>query len=90
MSEKPEFFGSTTVGERGQIVLPAELRKKYQINAGDKLIVLGLPGLHGVEESASGQIMLVKAEVLNKFIEFMEQQKNALREILHKNEKAKE
>ncbi len=90
MSEKPEFFGSTTVGERGQIVLPAELRKKYQINAGDKLIVLGLPGLHGVEESASGQIMLVKAEVLNKFIEFIEQQKNALREILHKNEKAKE
>jgi AbrB family looped-hinge helix DNA binding protein len=42
MFEKPIFFGSATVGERGQIVLPISLRKKYQIRAGDKLIVVGM------------------------------------------------
>ena len=43
MFPKPEFQGSTTVGERGQIVLPAELRKKHGIKPGDKLLVISNP-----------------------------------------------
>ncbi|WP_416390183.1 AbrB/MazE/SpoVT family DNA-binding domain-containing protein [Terrisporobacter petrolearius] len=35
------FFGSVTVGERGQIVIPKEARKLFDINTGDKLLVLG-------------------------------------------------
>lgn len=35
------FFGSVLVGERGQIVIPKEARKLFNINAGDKLLVLG-------------------------------------------------
>ncbi len=38
---KLKCHGSTTVGERGQIVLPAEARKLFDIKPGDKLIVLG-------------------------------------------------
>jgi AbrB family looped-hinge helix DNA binding protein len=83
MFKRPEFFGSTTVGERGQIVLPAELRKKYQIKAGDKLIVLGMPG---VGENVIGHVMLLKAEVLNRIIGLMEEQQKVIAEILHKNE----
>jgi AbrB family looped-hinge helix DNA binding protein len=83
MFKKPEFFGSTTVGERGQIVLPAELRKKYQIKAGDKLMVLGMPGMG---ENIIGNVMLLKAEVLNRIIGFMEEQQKAMEEILHKNQ----
>ncbi len=35
-----EFFGSATVGARGQVVLPAKLRHKLKISVGDKFVVL--------------------------------------------------
>ena len=35
------FYGSVTVSERGQIVIPAEARKDFGIKAGDKLLVFG-------------------------------------------------
>lgn len=35
------FFGSVVVGERGQIVIPKEARVVFNINAGDKLLILG-------------------------------------------------
>ena len=35
------FFGAVVVGERGQIVIPKEARVVFNINAGDKLLVLG-------------------------------------------------
>jgi len=37
------FFGAATVGERGQVVIPAEARKKMNIEPGDKLLVIGHP-----------------------------------------------
>jgi len=59
-----EFYGSATVGDRGQIVLPAVLRKKYKINARDKLLVMGNEHMHVV--------VLVKAEVLGSALEKMD------------------
>ena len=35
------FFGSVLVGERGQIVIPKEARDRFNINSGDKLLLLG-------------------------------------------------
>ena len=35
------IFGVVKVGERGQIVIPKEAREKYDIKAGDSLMVLG-------------------------------------------------
>lgn len=63
---KPEFQGSTTVGERGQVVLPAELRKKHGIKPGDKLLVISntLP-------NGSSIIMLMEGSVLNQFLRDM-------------------
>lgn len=40
---KPQFYGSVTVGERGQVVIPVQARRRYNIKAGDKLLVLGNP-----------------------------------------------
>lgn len=37
------FYGSVTVGERGQVVIPADARAQLGINAGDKLIVMKHP-----------------------------------------------
>jgi len=33
------FVGAVTVGERGQVVIPAEAREALGIHAGDKLLV---------------------------------------------------
>jgi AbrB family looped-hinge helix DNA binding protein len=86
MFKEPKFFGSTTVGDRGQIVLPAELRKEYKIEAGDKLLVIGMPG-----EGRAGyeNIMLLKAEVLNRVLAFIEMQKNTIKKILDEEENRK-
>lgn len=35
------LFGVVTVGEKGQIVIPASARKTFDITAGDRLVVLG-------------------------------------------------
>ncbi len=57
-----KILGTTTVGERGQIVIPAEARTEMGISSGDKLVVFGNPH--------SDAITLVKAEVFDKYAEF--------------------
>jgi AbrB family looped-hinge helix DNA binding protein len=39
--ERKRFYGAITVSERGQIVIPADARRDFNIEVGDKLIVLG-------------------------------------------------
>ncbi len=39
--EGKRFYGSITVSDRGQIVIPAEARRDFNIQVGDKLLVLG-------------------------------------------------
>jgi AbrB family looped-hinge helix DNA binding protein len=44
MPKPPEgkrFYGAITVSERGQIVIPADARRDFNIQVGDKLLVLG-------------------------------------------------
>ena len=53
------FFGTATVGERGQIVIPAEARKRYDIETGDKLLIVG----HGDKG-----VMLFKIDALREFM----------------------
>lgn len=36
---KGRTFGAVTVGERGQLVIPAQLRKVLKIKSGDQLMV---------------------------------------------------
>ena len=38
--EKNKFIGVCKVGEKGQIVIPKEVRKMFSINSGDTIIVL--------------------------------------------------
>jgi len=40
-AEGKKFYGSVTVSERGQIVIPAEARQDFGIKPGDKLLVFG-------------------------------------------------
>ena len=47
-SLEEHFYGTATVGDRGQVVIPAEARKKYGVNPGDKVLVMGHPLGHGI------------------------------------------
>lgn len=72
--DKLKCHGSTTVGERGQIVLPAELRKEFGIKPGDKLIVLA--GEHGDFQST----VLMKSEAVTKMLEHFTEMGKMLQE----------
>lgn len=42
------FYGAVTLGERGQVVIPAEARKRHGLQPGDKLLVLRHPHVRGL------------------------------------------
>lgn len=53
------YFGSATVGERGQMVIPADARKELEIEHGEKMIVFG---------RGKGRLLLVKADMVTDFV----------------------
>ena len=53
------FFGTVTVGERGQIVIPVEAREALGIKAGDKLLVMRDPALNALMLSSFSEIRSV-------------------------------
>ena len=56
----PKLYGSVTVGERGQVVIPAEARRDLEITPNTKLLVFS-----GPNETA---LMLIKADSVTEFI----------------------
>ena len=59
MSISANFYGVATVGERGQIVIPAEARKNANIHSGDKVIVVGHP---------HNGLLILKMDALKEFL----------------------
>ena len=56
----PKFYGSVTVGERGQIAIPAEARRDQDITPATKLLAFGGRDSKG--------LIFVKAEFVTEFI----------------------
>lgn len=59
-SLKDHFYGAATVGERGQIVIPVEARKRYNIETGDKVLIMGAPHQRG--------LMVIKIDAMREFM----------------------
>ena len=55
------FYGSVTVGERGQIVIPSEARAELGFQPGDKLLIMKHPIYKG--------IMAFKFEAIREFLD---------------------
>ncbi|MFA7314630.1 MAG: AbrB/MazE/SpoVT family DNA-binding domain-containing protein [Candidatus Magasanikbacteria bacterium] len=59
---KDEFFGNihgtTSVGERGQLVIPKKLREKLKIKKADNFVVM----------EKHGMVVLVPAKIMTDFI----------------------
>lgn len=50
-------FGIVTVGDKGQIVIPAKARRIFDINAGDRLMLLG--------DENSGLAIIKEADIIH-------------------------
>ncbi|MEN6303244.1 MAG: AbrB/MazE/SpoVT family DNA-binding domain-containing protein [Armatimonadia bacterium] len=66
----PHFMGAAIVGERGQVVIPAEARERLNIKPGDKLLVFTHPAGFGVAfvkfdkmQEAQAELQRVLAEL---------------------------
>ncbi|MDP2905717.1 MAG: AbrB/MazE/SpoVT family DNA-binding domain-containing protein [Candidatus Omnitrophota bacterium] len=57
-AQKQKIFGTVTVGERGQIVIPAELRKKFKVKPGDRLVAFAKHRMFG----------FIQVEEFNRFV----------------------
>ena len=70
-------YDLVTVGERGQIVIPAPIRKDLGIKAGDKVLVMS--GLHGMSA------IMVNAKYMSKTLAKMHQSIEAVERKMGKN-----
>lgn len=73
---KEEFFGMTTLGEKGQVVIPAEARSAMGLKKGEKLLVFGLGG---------EMLAFAKVSDLKKFASHLASRLDTLQEIMKKN-----
>ena len=55
------FYGAVTVGERGQVVIPADARAELGIEPGDKLLIMKHPVYRG--------LMIAKIDALQEFLD---------------------
>jgi AbrB family looped-hinge helix DNA binding protein len=63
MSERktPQLYGTVKVGEKGQVVIPAQARKELDIKPGDLLLVMGGRNRRG--------LAMVKADTMRELAE---------------------
>lgn len=64
--------GTVTVGPKGQVVIPAEVRERMNINPGDKLVVLYLEEKQSVAFITERQAQCYVIEMGERFTEFKE------------------
>ena len=76
------FYGTVTVGERGQIVVPAQARADLDIDPGDKLLVFAHPRQIG--------LMIVNVANVGRIMAFMEQALKRVREHIDEGDNADE
>ncbi len=67
-----KFYGSTVIGERGQVVIPKEARDDLKLKKGDKVLVFG------VGES----ITLMKFSEIKKIMNYLEKHLKKLKRII--------
>ncbi len=67
------FYGAVTVGERGQVVIPAEARTQLGINPGDKILIMRHPVYDG--------LVMAKLDAFRGFLDEFHQRLNKVNEM---------
>ena len=72
----PEFLGSTTVSERGQVVIPQEGRTALGLKTGEKLLVFKVD---------DGAIVLTRSSAFEKMTKKMTERQKEMSKIIKEN-----
>ena len=75
MKNLGKFFGSTTVGKKGQVVIPVETRKQMAWKDGDKILVFGLK---------KGIVVLTKLDQVKQFASSLEKKMKKVKQYIKK------
>lgn len=78
MHKDQEFYGTTTIGERGQIVIPQEARKAMKLKNSDKLLAFGM---------GKDMLVLTKVSQLQVMAKKLSQKLNALETAIESTKK---
>lgn len=70
-----QFYGTVNIGEKGQMVIPAEARKSMGIKKGDKLLVFGM---------GCDMIAITKLSKVEQFASHLSNQLDTIRKITEK------
>lgn len=79
MMSHGKFYGSTAMGERGQVVIPAEAREELKIEPGEKLLVFG--------NARKGTVILIKSDIMTKFADILFKKSKLVEELFSRGEK---
>lgn len=63
MNHSKKLFGTTTVGTKGQVVIPSDAREALSIKSGDRLYVIG--------SEKAGWVGLIKEDKLRDMVELI-------------------
>ncbi len=75
-SKDKKFYGSTTLGEKGQVVIPKEARKEMKLKKGEKLLVFG---------KGCDMLALAKIDHMQKFAEELSKRLESIRKVIKKS-----
>lgn len=70
-----QFYGTATLGEKGQVVIPAEARESMGLKKGEKLLVFGM---------GCDMLVLTKLSKVEQFASHLSGRLDAIREIIKK------
>jgi len=69
------FFGTTTMSEKGQLVIPADARKAMGLKSGQKLLVFGM---------GKNMLAIAKFDQLEKMADSLSERLEGIRAVLKK------
>lgn len=76
----PVVYGTATVGAKGQVVIPAKVRKEMGIGSGDNLIFVGSP--------IKGAVNVLKAETASALKDLLEMLLESQKMVMSADKKA--
>jgi AbrB family looped-hinge helix DNA binding protein len=76
MRSQPNFFGTTTVGKKGQVVIPVETRRLMKWQENDKLLVFGLD---------NGRVVLTKLDHVQETVNRLEKKMKKIKQLIKKS-----
>lgn len=78
VKNKKIFYGTTIIGEKGQVVVPIEARKRLNLKKGERLLVFGMGG---------DMVALIKLSRVEKIAQHLSEKLKTIDKIINRHKK---